>query len=81
MPRKYATGKKALFICGRCGLRGLYRLSKFDGYYPNLRVHPECWEDKHPQENLPKVSDPIALWRPAPEFGGVAPVLEVESDE
>lgn len=75
MPRKYASGHKAWFICQRCGQRGLYRLSMFDGYFPNLRVHPECWEDKHPQENLPKVSDPIALWRPSPEFGGVAPVL------
>lgn len=75
--RRYARGTKAWFICQRCGQRGLYCESVFDGYYPNLRVHPECWEDKHPQDTLPKVSDPIALWRPSPENGGVAPVLAV----
>lgn len=65
--RKYARGSRAWFICGRCGQRGLYSQSLFDGYYPNLRVHPECWEDKHPQDCLPAVKDPIALWRPSPE--------------
>lgn len=76
MPRKYARGRKAWFICARCGQRGLYIDSKFDGYYPNLRVHAECWEDRHPQEQLKKVSDPIALWRPSPEWGGEPPVLD-----
>lgn len=70
MPRKYAIGRRAWFICGRCGQRGLYRDSVFDGYYPNVRVHPECFEDRHPQEKLVKVDDPIALWRPSPDpFG------------
>lgn len=75
MPRKYAIGSKALFICARCGQRGLYRASVFDGYYPSLRVHPECFEDKHPQERLTKVSDPIALWKPFPEWGGSPSML------
>lgn len=75
MARKYATGRRALFICGRCGQRGNFRDSKFDGYFPNLRVHPECWEDKHPQDHLPKVSDPIALWRPSPETPGLIPPM------
>jgi hypothetical protein len=74
--RKYATGTYAWFICQRCGLRGLYRDSVFDGHIANLRVHPECWEPKHPQESLPKVTDPVALWRPSPEWGGTPPVLE-----
>ena len=38
-----------------------------DGYYPNLIVDPEWYEAKHPQESLPKVRDPTALFRPAPE--------------
>lgn len=73
--RRYAKGTKAWYICGRCGMRGLYAQSLFDGYYPNMRVHQECWEPKHPQEKLFKVSDPIALWRPQPEYGGTPPVL------
>lgn len=74
--RKYATGRKAWFICQRCGQRGLYRDSVFDGNIENLRVHPECWEPKHPQEYLPAVRDPIALWRPSPEWGGTSPVVQ-----
>jgi hypothetical protein len=79
--RKYATGNHAWFICQRCGLRGLYRNSVFDGHIANLRVHPECWEPKHPQESLPKVTDPIALWRPSPEWGGTPSVLEAVLNE
>lgn len=75
MSRKYAIGHKAWFICARCGQRGFYRDSVFDGYYPSLRVHPECFEDKHPQETLVKVSDPIALWKPFPEWGGSPSLL------
>jgi hypothetical protein len=74
--RKYASGVHAWFICQRCGLRGLYRDSVFDGQIANLRVHPECWEPKHPQELLPKVTDPVALWRPSPEWGGEPSILE-----
>lgn len=75
MARKYAVGHKAWFICQRCGLRGLYRDSVFDGQIANLRVHSECFEPRHPQESLPKVTDPIALFRPSPEMGGTPPVL------
>lgn len=81
MARKYASGNRAWFECGRCGQRGLYRNSMFDGYFPNMRVHPECWEDKHPQENLPKVNDPIALYRPSPEnIEQTPPILSVTGD-
>jgi hypothetical protein len=78
--RKYARGTKAWFICSRCGQRGLYRQSVFDGYYPNLRVHQECWEDKHPQEKLLKMEDPIALYRPSPEWGGAPATLFASID-
>jgi hypothetical protein len=38
-----------------------------DGYYPSLVVDPNWYEGKHPQESLPEIEDPVALWRPAPE--------------
>lgn len=38
-----------------------------DGYYPNLIVDPAYYEPKHPQESLPSIKDPVALYRPAPE--------------
>lgn len=49
----------------------------FDERYPNMRVDPDWWEGKHPQEFLPKVNDPTALYRPAVEVidGPTAPVL------
>jgi hypothetical protein len=49
----------------------------FDGRYPNMRVAPDWYEGKHPQEYLPKVDDPTALFRPAPEviLAPTAPVL------
>ncbi len=76
--RKYAVGRKAWFICQRCGQRGLYRESVFDGHIKNLRVHKECYEPQHPQEFLPRVTDPVALWRPSPEWGGEPSVLTAE---
>lgn len=81
MPRTYASGRKAWFICQRCGQRGLYIDSVFDGQIANLRVHTECYEPRHPQEELVRVTDPVALWRPSPEYGGVAPVLAAAYNE
>lgn len=51
----------------------------FDGRYPNMRVDPAWYEGKHPQEYLPKVDDPVALFRPSPEvtIPPTAPVLVV----
>lgn len=72
---KYAKGTHALGICQRCGQRALLHELVMDGYYPLLRVHQECYDPKHPQERLPKVSDPQVLWRPSPEQAGIAPVL------
>lgn len=43
---------------------------------PGLRVHSDCYDPKHPQEFLVDVTDPIALWRPAPDsVAFTAPVL------
>lgn len=75
----YARGNRAWGLCQRCGLRGLLNNLLFDQQYPNLRVHPECWDEKHPQERLLPVSDATSLWRPSPEdYPIVAPVLAVE---
>jgi hypothetical protein len=55
----------------------LYLDTVFDGLYPNMRVDPAWYEGKHPQENISRVDDPVALYRPAPpNFRSQAPVLD-----
>lgn len=68
MGRKYAKGKRAIAECQRSGQKMLYRDLVEDGHIPGLLVHPDWWEPKHPQEIPPRVDDPIALERPAPEI-------------
>jgi len=63
----YAKGKYAVGECARSGRKMLLRHMIADGYYPNLIVDPAYYEPKHPQEALPSVKDPTALYRPAPE--------------
>lgn len=63
----YAKGKWALGECARSGRKMLLKHMIADGYYPNLIVDPEWYEGKHPQESLPAIKDPVALYRPAPE--------------
>lgn len=76
MAKKYARGEEAWGECGRCAKRDYLRNLVFDGYYPNMRVCSECYEPKHPQENLKRIDDPVALWRPAPEnIQNTPPVL------
>lgn len=72
---RYAPGTKAWGLCARCGLRFFLRELQFDGYYPGLRVCEGCYDSKQPQEFLIDVTDPIALWKPSPEFSPGAPVL------
>lgn len=82
MSRKYASGAKAWGICGRSGQRMLLKDMIFDGRFPAMRVHPSWWEPKDPLEYAPKLEDPIALWRPAPEdYPIVAPILDAVPDE
>lgn len=45
-----------------------YRDLVEDGHIEGLLVHPDWWEPKHPQEIPVEVTDPIALYRPAPEI-------------
>lgn len=79
MAQKYAKGSRAWGICGRSGKKMLLDEMTFDGRYPNMRVDPAWYEGKHPQEYLPKVDDPTALFRPSPEviLAPTAPVLVV----
>jgi hypothetical protein len=44
-----------------------------DGYYPNIRVCMGCYDPPQPQERLAVVSDPVALWKPAPDAYLVTP--------
>ena len=70
----YAKGKWALGECARSGRKMLLRNMIADGYYPNLIVDPGWYEPKHPQEAMPSLKDPTALFRPAPDrdlVGGV----------
>ena len=45
-----------------------YRDLVEDGHIEGLLVHPDWWEPKHPQEIPVTVTDPVALFRPAPEI-------------
>lgn len=78
MAQKYAKGSRAWGICGRSGKKVLLNEMVFDGRYPNMRVAPDWYEGKHPQEYLPAVDDPTALFRPSPEviLAPSAPVLQ-----
>lgn len=79
MAKQYARGMHAWGICGRSGRKMLLRDMVFDGRYPNMRVDPAWYEARHPQETLPRVEDPIALYRPSPEVVAPpsAPVLSL----
>lgn len=75
---KYARGSEAWGLCQRCGLRFLLNDLVFDGYMPGLRVCADCYDSRHPQEFLQDVTDPIALWKPAPDsVAFTAPVLSL----
>jgi hypothetical protein len=69
----YARGSIAWGLCQRCGLRFLLDELIFDGYYPNLRVCTGCYDPPQPQERLAIVSDPVALYRPAPDAMYISP--------
>jgi hypothetical protein len=69
----YAKGRLAWGLCQRCGLRYYLRELVLDGYYPNIRVCPGCYDPPQPQERLAVVSDPVALWKPAVDTYAVLP--------
>lgn len=69
MPTKFASGKKAIAECDRCGFR--YKLKELRQLViktknVNLLVCPTCWEPDQPQLQLGMypVDDPQALRNP-----------------
>jgi hypothetical protein len=69
MPTKYASGKKAIAECDRCGFR--YKLKELREIViktknTNILVCPTCWEPDQPQLQLGMypVDDPQALRNP-----------------
>ena len=72
MPNKFASGKKAIAECDRCGFQ--YQLKQLKTIViktknVNLLVCPTCWEPDQPQLQLGMypVDDPQALRNPRPD--------------
>jgi hypothetical protein len=74
MSRRFASGKKALAICDRCGLQYKLRQLKIlvvRGRETNIKVCPTCYDPDHPQNKLGEfpVDDPQAIRNPRPDVG------------
>lgn len=72
MPNRFASGKRAIGECDRCGFQ--YPLKKLRALTIKLRttntlVCPTCWEADHPQLQLGlfPVDDPQAVRNPRPD--------------
>lgn len=72
MPSRFASGKKAIAECDRCGFR--YKLKELKQLViktknVNILVCPTCWEPDQPQLQLGMypVDDPQALRNPRPD--------------
>lgn len=72
MPTKFASGKKAISECDRCGFR--YPLKRLRSLViktkvTNILVCPTCWEPDQPQLQLGMypVNDPQAIRDPRPD--------------
>lgn len=72
MPTKFASGKKAIAECDRCGFR--YKLKELRQLViktknVNILVCPTCWEPDQPQLQLGlyPVNDPQAIRNPRPD--------------
>lgn len=69
MGNRFASGKKAIAMCDRCGQRFLLKILKREvikGRNYDLLVCKECWDPDHPQLHLGEfpVDDPQALRNP-----------------
>lgn len=69
----YATGKRSIAICDRCGCRAKYKELRdqvINSVKSGLRVCPDCLDADHPQLRLNKIriNDPQALRFPRPEI-------------
>jgi hypothetical protein len=72
MANRFASGKKAIAICDRCGFQ--FRLKELKSLViktknVNILVCSECWEPDQPQLQLGMfpVSDPQGLRNPRPD--------------
>ena len=72
MPNPFASGKKAIAECDRCGFR--YKLKQLKKLTiktksTNILVCPTCWEPDQPQLQIGMypVDDPQALRNPRPD--------------
>jgi hypothetical protein len=72
---KYARGSDAWGLCQKCGLRFYLRDLVLDDYFPGLRVCESCYDTRQPQEFPVDVTDPVALYRPSPEWSAIPSVL------
>ena len=83
MGNRFASGKKAISECDRCGQRFLLKKLKKEiikGKTFDLLVCPECWDPDHPQLHLGEfpVDDPQALRNPRPDRSYVTSGLLVD---
>jgi len=70
---RYATGKRSLAICDRCGQR--YRYPKLRKEWTGLKTCPDCFEPKHPQLEPSSVPyEPQVLHEPRPDVKEVLSV-------
>jgi len=72
MPNPYASGKKAIAECDRCGFRYPLKTLKFltiKTKLTNILVCQTCWEPDQPQlqVGMYPVDDPQALRNPRPD--------------
>ena len=72
MGNRFASGKKAIAECDRCGQR--YKLTQLKKLtiktkLVNIKVCPECWDPDQPQLQLGMypVNDPQAVREPRPD--------------
>ena len=79
MGKRFASNKRALGVCDRCGFT--YKLKDLReevvrGRDANIKACYECWDPDHPQNDLGKypVDDPQALRDPRPDNGELAAV-------
>jgi hypothetical protein len=75
MSNRFASDKKAISECDRCGFR--FKLKQLrnlviKGKITAIKACPECWEPDQPQLHLGEypVSDPQAIRNPRPDFTG-----------
>ena len=72
MPSSYASGKKAIAECDRCGFQYLRRELReitIKTKNTNIQVCPTCWEPDQPQLQLGMypIDDPQAIRNPRPD--------------